>query len=115
MIPYEGGVRVVGAGGAYRRPYPLLPYARCGGRSVNLNAAFSASLRVHAEACQSYQSVFAARVSVNLSEKEQLDGLWFLEVSFAVWDLVRCQTRNARRDVQTQTWKQTAAPECNSR
>lgn len=32
-----------GAGGAYRRPCPVLPSARCGGRSVNLNAAASAS------------------------------------------------------------------------
>lgn len=31
-----------GAGGAYSRPCPLLPSARCGGRSVNLNAAFTA-------------------------------------------------------------------------
>lgn len=37
-----GGVWVVGAGGALSRPCPLLPSARCGGRSVNLNAAFSA-------------------------------------------------------------------------
>lgn len=38
----RGQGRRSGAGGAYRRPCPLLPSARCGGRSVNLNAAFTA-------------------------------------------------------------------------
>lgn len=39
----RGQGRRRGAGGAYRRPCPVLPSAHCGGRSVNLNAAVSAS------------------------------------------------------------------------
>ncbi|XP_026171799.1 zinc finger protein 296 [Mastacembelus armatus] len=55
---------------------PLLPSARCGGRSVNLNAPFTAR-------CESRQRPvrlisLSARLLVSLSEKEQLEGFWFL-------------------------------------
>lgn len=84
VSPFEGGVRVAGAGRAAPADAhaPFCPLLAAGGRSVNLNAAFSAS---QAKACFSYQSVPSARVSVNLSEKEQPDGSWFLEADLCFW------------------------------
>lgn len=89
---------------------PFCPLLTAGGRSVNLNAAASASpgrRLLPVLSVRSPRSTYQRRRS------------WptFASGGFllAAWDRGRCQTRNARRDVQAQTWKQTAAPECNSR
>ncbi|XP_071352000.1 zinc finger protein 296 [Trachinotus anak] len=46
------------------------------GKKCELERSLHRSVRVQAEASQSYQSVPAARLSANLSEKKQPDGLW---------------------------------------
>lgn len=73
---------------------------------MNLNAAVSASPGKGPAA-----SLPSPLASVNLVEKEQLGPRLHPKVS-----LKRFGTEDgAKRDVQAQTWKQTAAPECNSR
>lgn len=106
----RGQGRRRGAGGAYRRPCPVLPSAHCGGRSVNLNAAVSAS---PGRRLLPVLSVCPRRSTYRW--RSSWAHLCIQRFSEAVWDRGRCQRRNARRDVQAQTWKQTAAPECNSR